>query len=120
MTTGSTMRTLTCVITLLISNMAAAKAASPVAAVQNEDIRVLGRLNINSATREQLLTVPGLDAGTVDAIIKQRQTAPISNLSALPLPPEATEHLKTDGDSDYRRIRRLPLEVLDSVKTASR
>ncbi len=114
------MRSLMCGITLLISSVAAAKAATPVAAVQNEDIRVLGRLNVNTATREQLLTVPGLDAGIVDAMIKQRQAAPISNLSALPLPPGATEHLKTDGDSDYRRIRRLPLQVLDTVKTASR
>jgi hypothetical protein len=103
-----------------MSGVAAAKAATPVAAVQNEDIRVLGRLNVNSATREQLLTVPGLDATSVDAILKQRLTAPISNLGALPLPAEAIEHLKTDGDSDYRRIRRLPLQVLDTVKTASR
>jgi hypothetical protein len=109
-----------CVITLLVSNVAAAKAATAVAAVQNEDIRVLGRLNVNNATREQLLTVPGLDAASVDTILKQRLTAPISNLGALPLPAEAVEHLKTDGDSDYRRIRRLPLQVLDTVKTASR
>jgi hypothetical protein len=100
--------------------MAAAKAASPVAAVQNEDIRVLGRLNVNSATREQLLTVPGLDPATVDAILKQRQQAPISDLSGLPLPADAVDHLKTGGDSDYRRIRRLPLQVLDTVQTASR
>ncbi len=114
------MRILMCGIALLISSVAAAKAATPVATVQSEDIRVLGRLNVNSATREQLLTVPGLDAANVDAILKQRQVAPISSLSALPLPPEAIEHLKTDGDSDYRRIRRLPLQVLDTVKTASR
>lgn len=114
------MRSLVCVIALLASSVAAAKAAAPVAAVQNEDIRVLGKLNINQATREQLLTVPGLDPAAVDAILHERAKAPISNLSALPLPPDATEHLKTDGDSDYRRIRRLPLQVLDSVKTASR
>ena len=114
------MRMLMCGITLLISSVAAAKAASPVAAVQNEDIRVLGRLNVNSASREQLLTVPGLDATSVDAIVKQREAAPISDLGALSLPTEATEHLKIDGDSDYRRIRRLPLQVLDTVQTASR
>ena len=72
------------------------------------------------ATREQLLTVPGLDPAAVDAILQQRQQRPISNLGALPLPREAAEHLKTDGDSDYRRIRRLPLQVLDTVQTASR
>ncbi len=100
--------------------MAAAKAATPLAAVQNEDIRVLGRLNVNSASREQLLTVPGLDAASVDAILRQRQTAPISNLGTLTLPAEAIDHLKIDGDSDYRRIRRLPLQVLDTVQTAAR
>ena len=114
------MRMLMCVITLLISSVAAAKAASPVAAVQNEDIRVLGRLNVNLATREQLLTVPGLDATTVDALLLQRKLGPISDLAALSLPAEAIEHLKTSGEPDYRRIRRLPLQVLDSVKTASR
>ena len=114
------MRSLMCVFALLISTVAAAKAATPVAAVQSEDIRVLGRLNVNVATREQLLTVPGIDPAVVDAILKQREAAPISNLGALPLSPESTEHLKTNGDSDYRRIRRLPLQVLDTVQTASR
>ena len=114
------MRSLMCGIALLISSVAAAKVATPVAAVQNEDIRVLGRLNINSATREQLLTVPGLDGASVDAILKRRQLAPISNLGTLTLPADAIDHLKIDGDSDYRRIRRLPLQVLDTVQTASR
>jgi hypothetical protein len=114
------MRSLMCGIALLISSVAAAKAASPVAAVQNEDIRVLGRLNVNNATREQLLTVPGLDTAAIDALLQQRKQGPISDLGALSLPAEATEHLKTSGDSDYRRIRRLPLQVLDTVKTASR
>jgi DNA uptake protein ComE-like DNA-binding protein len=109
-----------CAFTLLISHVAAAKAATPVAAVQSEDIRVLGRLNVNVATREQLLTVPGIDPAVVDQILKERQAAPISNLSALSLSPETVEHLKTNGDSDYRRIRRLPLQVLDTVQTASR
>jgi hypothetical protein len=114
------MRSLVCGIALLVSSVAAAKAAPAVAAVQSEDIRVLGKLNINQATREQLLTVPGLDAASVDAILQQRAKAPISDLGALTLPAEAVDHLKTDGDSDYRRIRRLPLQVLDTVKTASR
>jgi hypothetical protein len=114
------MRSLMCGIALLISSVASAKAATPVAAVQNEDIRVLGRLNVNLATREQLLTVPGLDATAVDALLQQRKLSPISNLGELSLPAEAVDHLKTDGEPDYRRIRRLPLQVLDVVKTASR
>jgi hypothetical protein len=106
-----------CVFALLTSSVAAAKAASPVAAVQNEDIRVLGKLNVNCAMREQLLTVPGLDRAAVDAILQLRAKGPISDLQSLTLPAEAIEHLKTDGESDYRRIRRLPLRVLDTVKT---
>src|SRR6478752_1845776 len=112
------MRSLVCVFALLISTVAAAKAASPVAAVQSEDIRVLGRLNVNCATREQLMTVPGLDRPMVDSILQLRQKGPISDLGTLTLPADAADHLKTDGESDYRRIRRLPLQVLDSVKTA--
>lgn len=114
------MRNLVLGITLVLSSMAAAKAATPVAADQKEDIHVLGKLNVNFATRDQLLTVPGLDAVAVDAILQQRAKGPISSLTALPLPADASEHLKTDGDSDYRRIRRLPLQVLDTVQTASR
>ena len=114
------MRSLMCGIALLVSSVAAAKAATPVATVQSDDIRVLGRLNVNSATREQLLTVPGLDLAAVVCFLLLCLEAPISNLSALPLPPEAVDHLKTNGDSDYRRIRRLPLQVLDTVQTASR
>jgi hypothetical protein len=100
--------------------VAAAKAAPTVAAVQSQDIRVLGKLNVNHATREQLLTVPGLDPASVDAILQQRAKAPLSNLSGLALAADAVDHLKTDGASDYRRIRRLPLQVLDTVQTASR
>ena len=114
------MRSLMCGIALLISSLAAAKAASPVATVQNEDIHVLGRLNVNSATREQLLTVPGLDPADVDALLQRRQLSPIADLGALALPREATEFLKTNGEPNYRRLRRLPLQVLETVKTASR
>jgi DNA uptake protein ComE-like DNA-binding protein len=116
------MRSLVCVIALLTSTVAAAKAANPVAIDQKEDIRVLGKLNVNCATREQLLTVPGLDRTMVDALIQLRQKGPISDLSSiqLQLPADALEHLKTDGDSDYRRIRRLPLQVVDNVRTARR
>ena len=63
--------------------------------------------------------MPGLDVEAVEQIVSQRQKAPIGDLSALPLPPTAVEHLKTDGSSDYRRIRRLPLQVLGSVVSAS-
>jgi hypothetical protein len=118
------MQTILLALTLLLSGVADAKAATSLAADQKEDIRVLGKLNVNRATREQLLTVPGLDAQLVDAIVSARQKAPIGDLSALPIVPEAAQHLKTGGESDYRRIRVLPLQVMvapaATVSTATR
>jgi len=114
------MRNLVFGIVVLLSSVVAAKAAAPVAVAQKEDIRVLGRLNVNCATREQLLTVPGIDTTTVDAMLQQRHGGPILDLTPFSLPAEAAEHLKTEGESDYRRIRRLPLKVLQFIKTAAR
>jgi hypothetical protein len=112
------MQTILLTLTLLFSGVADAKAATPLAADQKQDIRVLGKLNVNSATREQLLTVPGLDGQLVDVIMSARQKATIEDLSALPISTDAAPHLKTDGESDYRRIRVLPLEVM-VVQTAT-
>jgi hypothetical protein len=106
------MQTILIAMSLLLSGVADAKAATSLAADQKEDIRVLGRLNVNQATREQLLTVPGLDAQLVDAIVSARKKAPIADLAVLSIAPEAAEHLKTGGESDYRRIRVLPLQVV--------
>jgi hypothetical protein len=104
---------------LLVSLVALARTAPAVAADTKKDIRVLGRLNINDATREQLMTVPGLDRELVDAIVSARQKAPIADLATLPIPPLATQHLKTDGSSDYRRIRVLPLQVMVTPTTTA-
>jgi hypothetical protein len=106
------MRNLVLISAILFSGVAAAEAANPMAADQKEDIRVLGRLNVNEASREQLLTVPGLDAAEVDALLSQRQRAPIGDCALVTLPAEAASHLKAGGSSDYRRIRPLPLQVL--------
>jgi hypothetical protein len=114
------MQTIVIAFALLVWGTADAKAARPVAADQNEDIRVLGKLNVNSATREQLRTVPGLDAPGVDAIVSARQKAPIVDLATLPIAPEAAQHLKTLGDSDFRRLRVLPLQVMGAPATATR
>lgn len=113
------MQTLVIALTLLISGTTDAKAATSVAADQKQDIRVLGKLNINSATREQLLTVPGLDPQAVEAIVSARQKAPIGDLSSLPISPDAAQHLKTGGLSDYRRIRVLPLQVMAAPATTA-
>ena len=106
------MRNLVLMSTLLLSGVAAAQAATPLAADQKEDIRVLGRLNVNEASREQLLTVPGLDPAAVDALLAQRQKAPLDETAIVVLPAEAVSHLKASGLTDYRRIRLLPLQVL--------
>ena len=106
------MRNLVLMSTLLLSGVAAAQATTPLATDQKEDIRVLGRLNVNEASREQLLTVPGLDPAAVDALLAQRRKAPLDDTALVVLPIEAMSHLKADGSSDYRRIKLLPLQVL--------
>jgi DNA uptake protein ComE-like DNA-binding protein len=106
------MRNLVLMSTMLFASMASAQAATPVAVDQKDDIRVLGRLNVNEASRDQLLTVPGLDPVAVAALLAQRQQAPLDDSALVRLPSEAAAHLKADGASDYRRIRRLPLQVL--------
>jgi hypothetical protein len=113
------MQTILIALSLLFSGVADAKAATSLAADQKLDIRVLGKLNVNSATREQLLTVPGLDAQLVDVIVSARHNAPIQDLAALPVSADAAQHLKTGGESDYRRIRVLPLEVVTTPATTT-
>jgi len=102
--------------------LAGAKHVSSQVTDQNQDIRVLGQLNVNAASRDALLTVPGMQASMVDAILQARQKAPIGDLNSLtvPIPADTASHLKTDGASDYRRIRRLPLQVIDHIRTATR
>jgi hypothetical protein len=116
------MRTFIVAAMLLLPALASAKNVKTEASESSQDIRVLGRLNVNAATRAALLTVPGMESSLVDAILEARQKAPIGdlNLLAVPVPAEAATHLKTDGASDYRRIRRLPLQVVDHIRTATR
>src|SRR3954451_7822945 len=99
---------------LILSLPAAAKEAAPVAiSDQTSYIRVLGRLNVNTATRAQLEQLPDLDSAKIDAILRARSQAPISDLSSLALPEETENHLKTDGDSNLYRIRQNPLRRVD-------
>jgi hypothetical protein len=106
------MRNLVLMTTMVLSSVAAAEAATPVAIDQKEDIRVLGRLNVNKASRDQLLTVPGLEPAVVDMLLSQRRRAPLDESALVTVPAEAASHLKAGGPSDYRRIRPLPLQVL--------
>ena len=97
--------------------LAVPAAAKEAAAVASSDqisyIRALGRLNVNTATKEQLAMVPGLDSSKVDAILRTRSEAPISDLTNLSLSEEVENHLKTDGDSTFYRIRQNPLRRVD-------
>src|SRR4051794_8583106 len=75
------------------------------AGVEGPQLRVVGRLNVNLATREQLLWVPGLDAQSVEAILEARLAAPITDLDTIPnLSDEARTHLKTEGESNFLRL----------------
>lgn len=109
------MRKLLIAATLLCSSVALAQPAATDAAttVDTPVVRVLGQLNVNEATRGQLLTVPGLDPTLVDALLAQRgQQGTLAAADLTQLPAEALAHLKTDGESDYRRIKRLPLQLV--------
>lgn len=96
--------------------------ASPATAVASggviePQIRVIGRLNVNTASREQLLQVPGLDPGRVDALIAAR---PLRDLATQDLPAVAASHLKTDGESTFTRIQKGPLVRLDASPSRAR
>jgi hypothetical protein len=91
-----------------------AKEASPVASSdQIGYIRALGRLNVNTASRTQLEQVPGLDSLKVDAVLRARTQAPISDLGKLELSDDVLNHLKTEGESNFYRIRQNPLRRVD-------
>ena len=104
-------RNLILAISLLFSMAAQANDATPVVAGdQIGYIRVLGRLNVNTATRVQLAQLPGLDSAKIDALLQVR---PILDLEKLDLPEDALAHLKTEGDSTLYRVRQNPLRRVD-------
>jgi DNA uptake protein ComE-like DNA-binding protein len=114
------MRTFALLLALAAGPVAGAKEATVAAADSVQDIRAVGRLNVNHAAREQLLKVPGVDAALADALIARREAAPIRDLAGLGLPESALAHLKTDGESNFYRLVQLPLVRLDAPSTAAR
>jgi hypothetical protein len=114
------MRTVILAIALLAGPVASAKEATALAADPIQDIHVLGRLNVNRASREQLLRVPGVDAALADALIARQKDAPLVSLDGFGLPEAALAHLKVDGESNFCRIVQLPLQRLDAPSTATR
>jgi hypothetical protein len=117
------------VLTLVFATLAPAFASAKESALLSsgsaiqarEDIRVLGRLNVNLASREEMLSIPGMDATTVDAILAARAQGALNSLAPFNLPVEVMSRLSVEGASTLRRIRVLPLEVLAaSPKSATR
>jgi hypothetical protein len=95
---------------LAIPSVGQAKEAASVAASdQTGYIRVLGRLNVNTASRAEFELVPGLDSSKIDGLLRARSAAPIADLGPLGLPEDALDHLKTEGDSNLYRVRQSPL-----------
>jgi hypothetical protein len=103
-------RKLILLVFLAIPSIGQAKEAAPAAASdQSGYIRVLGRLNVNTASRAQLELVPGLDSSKIDGLLRARSAAPIADLGLLGLPEDALDHLKTEGESNLYRVRQNPL-----------
>ena len=74
-------------------------------------IHVLGHVNVNRASADELAQVPGLRPADVARILKAREKGPLSSLDGLHLPSQALRYLSTDGPSDFSRIRK-PLEAV--------
>ena len=87
--------------------------------VQTPQIRCVGRLNVNSATRDDLAKVPGLDPATIETILGARTSGEISDLVSFNLPEEAAAHLKTSGESNFYRVQLNPLVRLAKPLTTS-
>ncbi|HEY7958120.1 MAG TPA: hypothetical protein VII38_22620 [Polyangia bacterium] len=103
----------------------ATPAATPATAVASEgasqpQLKSVGRLNVNTATRRELSAVPGLDPVAIEAILEARTTSPISDLARIaPITAQARLHLKTEGPSNFYRVLQLPLERLAPVSASS-
>jgi hypothetical protein len=101
------------------SSLAGAAEATRVApVVADASVHLLGQLNVNTASRTELARL--LDGAVLETVLQARATAPIVELSALPLDEETRAHLKTSGVSDLRRIRQMPLQVYELPATTSR
>ncbi len=85
-----------------------------------EDIRLLGKLNVNTATRDELLQIPALTEREVDQLLEARTRGPLRSLASFTLPAEANGRLSLSGPSTLRRIRALPLEIYAQPSSATR
>ena len=115
------MRSLTIALVLSMGSAVwAAESEGPVVTtVHNDDTRVIGRLNANVASRDELLQLPSIDAAAADRIIVARSHGKLTTLSHLELSDEACNRLIVDGPSTLRRIRQLPLQVYSPTPEAA-
>ena len=113
---------LTLALTITYPVFAFAKEATPLAGVQKEDIRLLGRLNVNTASRDELLQLPALDNEKVDQLIEARTRGPLTDasLAVFQLPADISTRLCTSGPSTLRRIRPLPLETFAPTPSSAK
>jgi hypothetical protein len=82
-----------------------------------DEIHYLGKINVNEAPADELERVPGLTKADVERITAARESGPIINLKPLKLPPKALKYLRTEGASDFARIRKLPLQAIEGAPT---
>jgi DNA uptake protein ComE-like DNA-binding protein len=81
--------------------------------VSQPQVKAVGRLNVNTASRAELTRVPGLDGAAIEAILATRAASPIQDLARVAgIPAETLRHLKTEGMSNFTRILQNPLQVL--------
>jgi len=100
-----------CVLTLAMPAAAFAQRASQ--PQPHEEIHYLGKININEAPADELERVPGLTKADVERIAAAREAGPITNLKSLKLPAKALKYLRTEGASDFARIKKLPLQAIE-------
>ena len=85
------------------------------AAASPDEIHYLGKVNVNDATADELERVPGMSKTDVERILAAKGSGPITNLKSLKLTPRAVKYLRTEGASDFARIKKLPLKVLEGT-----
>ena len=83
-----------------------------------EEIHYLGKVNVNEALADELERVPGLTKADVERILAARENGPITNLKSLKLQSRALKYMRTDGASDFARIKKLPLQTIEGTLPA--
>lgn len=108
-----------CMLTMAFSAVAHAQhSAQAQPQPQADEIHYLGKINVNEAPADELDRVPGLTKADVERILQERKAGPIVNLKVLRLPVRAAKYLRTEGASDFARIKKLPLQLIEGALPA--